>query len=264
MRTLSATATALAESDSRIPFVQLDLRPRLDRSSNHFTFARHQIKAIQISEGRWGGNLSSPGSPHQIAAVVALDNSARNITETFVGYRGNFAWGYIDPDTDQTYVEITSLPYYVAAQRYVSREGVSIIELDFMDIWGLFDLSTSIWQTSGSYVVGWNPADPLRNESVRQILHEVFSDGPFDKVWKNGGNQQAEWFDITHAAALRDAAGNELDFAVGTIELYNPDIANDAGNVSIYFGSATPFNTVSIDFHTVEDAPGSSMVLFYL
>ena len=246
MRTITSNLRNLENDAVRHPRPVIELRPRLSRTAaNLVTYDVTRIKALQQAEGRWGGQLDSPGSDYPISAVIVLDNSDLTITEDYRGYRCDLLWGLAEDSSGTPVHRVSSAPYIVVGQRNISTSGIVIVELDLIDLWGYLSLHFSA--VSGHAFGRWDKDFNTARFSIKEIMHELFGGRFLDAVVVRRADGTYE--NHTLSAISRAVDQSAIALAAGALPFNN---IGETAQTRIYFGSAVPINLLSIDFDTVD------------
>ena len=244
MRVLSAALTAAQQSATATPYVKVVLSSRDRATVRTYTTQDepNRLLGVQQAEGRFGAQLQVSDSGFPIAAVIQLHDFDSTINALdFKGCKADISWGY---DTATGVDSSTGPPVYVMEQRSASSEGLLVVELYCMSMWGL--LHTAWEKQTQSVRIHY-----AKDVTVRHILMELMGGRftPFGSsaVKDDGGvytSMASEALDPTDASDL----GGVNDVLIAA--------ATPAANDAFYIGDVDQFERVSFDLTLLWSAAG--------
>jgi len=234
MRSLSANLTTAQQAQSRTSYITIDLTSHDGDTTLSFktTDVINKVLNVKQAEGRFGGQLSSPGGGEPYSALIILRDADGSIgAADRRGYRVDIGWGLNTAGGDEV---SKSEAVFVWRQRRTGSEGNLLLELYCVSLW---DLTNNRWLSNST-------AGPLKYEADITIRHMLMS----------------FLGDFQVAAAIRDDGGVFTDFTtaanspkpgdLGSIDDIGVLSASPQINDAFYFGFSKRFVGISIDITT--------------
>lgn len=199
MRTLHADLTTAQKDASRTPYIKLTIisRDRATTRTYQTTDATNRILFVQQAEGRFGGDIVSPGSRQPVAGIIRLkDHDNSLIGLDWKGYRVDIDWGF-NTSSGNRVPDTGPEPLFVINQKSFTLEGELILELHLMSLWGYV---RTLWlNTTTAGPLEFKRGDASLERTVKQILHELLGG-----VWDISDPDPNLW---NSAAVQFDASG---------------------------------------------------------
>ena len=242
MKTLHADLTTAQQSASATPYITAALINRARTSTVTFatTDSPNRLLSVQQADGRTGGFIFDVSEEYFISAVIRIQNNDGAYSAVdYRGYRLYLNLGFSTGSGNRT--APNAAPHYIVQQRFLSEEGVDILELRAVSMWEYLRLKLVNGRAASN--IEYNHPDKADTvATVAQILQNTLGGSLPLTIKRDDGGV----FTTLDPTVDIDGDGDREYFAFDEAPLPATPVANDA----LYLGLDVTYDRISIHVRT--------------